>query len=163
MNEVASEFVRTSRNFYGQYHQHKELMAYGVTILYLTAASWITFSDKKPLASGPTFLPQLLLLIVLGVSACAFITWQLKNRRFAAVFVEACTRLMTDSVNEQSEQQVLTDSREYHGLLLPHFVVDELVFVAESRKWFRGPIVSEMLTAISILSATAVTIWRLAI
>lgn len=161
MNGAAIEFVRSSRDYYGQYHHHKELMAYGATVLYVTAASWLTFTNQDPLGAGAQRLPRLLLFSLLALTALLFVWWQLRQRRFAADMVEACTRILARSLNQQDAANVPTDTRLYNGLQLPHFLVDELVVVAESRRFFRGTGTPEVLTVAVVVIWTILPAWRL--
>jgi hypothetical protein len=153
--------IESYRNDYGQYHHHKEVMAYGATVLYVTAAVWITFQPTNPLmAGGPGWLlPRLILLLVTAALTFAFIVWQLRQRRFAADMVAACTNLLARSIPGQPPSWP-TDAVPYNGVQLPHVIVDELIGVEQQRGAFRGTGVSEWLTYIMLLASSALVAWR---
>ena len=94
---------------------------------------------------------------IVAIAAFAFVVWQLRQRRFAANVVEASTRILTRLGS--GEAITLFDARDYNGLLLPHFFVDELVTVAEARSGIRGAGVSELITyATMVLAAILVAL-----
>ena len=148
------------RDYYGQYHHHKEQMAYAATALYLVAAAWLMFDSSELIASGPQKCYRAIFIAIVGVAAVAFVTWQLWQRRFAANVVEACTRLLARAGGSEPPS-TLVDPRMYNGILLPHFLVDELVTVAEAPGCVRGPRISELITYVTMAGTAILVILHL--
>ena len=153
------ELVVSYLNYYGQYHHHKEQMAYAATVLYLAAAAWLMFAKPDFLECGPQKWYRVTFIVIIAVAALAFVFWQLRQRRFAANIVEASTRLLMRLVG--GEPLTLVDPRFYNGLLMPHFLVDELVAVAEMRSWIRGAGVSELITYATMVTTSVLVVLRL--
>ena len=94
--ENAREFVQAMLNRYASYHQNKESMAYaGITLFGgITGAS--VLSDKWP----PDWCSNSLLLPFLAgtflwIIILIFIRFQLTRRRWAALRVAGCDRLLS--------------------------------------------------------------------
>ena len=153
------ELVVSYRDYYGQYHHHKEQMAYAATVLYLAAAAWLMFAKPDVLESGPQKWYRVSFIVIIAVASLAFVCWQLRQRRSAANIVEASTRLLTRLVG--GETLTLVDPRDYNSLLLPHFLVDELVAVAEARSCIRGAGVSELITYATMVATFILVVFRL--
>lgn len=153
------QLLVSCRDYYGQYHHHKEQMAYAATVLYLAAAAWLMFAKPDILESGPQKWYGVIFIVFIAVAALAFVFWQLRQRRFAANVVEASTRLLTRLGG--GETPALVDPRVYNGLLLPHFLVDELVAVAEARSCVRGAGVSELITYATMVATSILVVLRL--
>lgn len=150
------EFLIAQREFYGEYHHQKEQMAYAATALFLTGAAWLMY-DSTAQVSGL----MVALALVIGVAAFAFVAWQLRQRRFAADMVEACERLLACTLSNNQSPAPLTDTRLYNGLLIPHFLVDEMVAIADARKPFRGALLSELITYLTMLASAGIVVARL--
>jgi hypothetical protein len=149
--------VASYHDYYGQYHHHKEQMAYSATVLYLAGAAWLVFAKPDVLDLCPQKWYRIAFVTIVAIAAFAFVVWQLRQRRFAANVVEASTRILTRLGS--GEAITLFDARDYKGLLLPHFFVDELVTVAEARSGIRGAGVSELITyATMVLAAILVAL-----
>ena len=153
------ELVVSYRDYYGQYHHHKEQMAYAATVLYLAAAAWLMFAKPDVFEPGPQKWYRVSFIVIVAVAALAFVFWQLRQRQFAANIVEASTQLLTRLGGGDSF--TLVDSRIYNGILLPHFLVDELVAVAQARSCIRGAGVSELITYITTVATTILVAFRL--
>ncbi len=155
MSEKRKELVISYRDYYGEYHHHKERMAYESTVLYLGAAAWLLFKELD----SPLSCYQVFFVIIVAVAAVVFIVWQLWKRRDAADVVEASTRLLSRPVC--SESLVRVGPSKYKNLPLPQFLVDELEKVDEERDCIRGPAVSELLTYVTIGSTLILVVCRL--
>lgn len=147
------EFLIAQREFYGEYHHQKEQMAYAATALFLTGAAWLVY-DATDQVSGL----KVALALVIGVAAFAFVAWQLRQRRFGADMVEACERLLARTLSDNQSPAPLADVRMYNGLPMPHFLFDELVAIAEARKPFRGALLSEFITYLTMLASAAIVV-----
>ena len=123
------------RGFYGQYHQHKEKMAYSASVVYIAGAAALMYADTDSLGSDKGL--KITFAIVVAVAAFAFVIWQLRLRRLASDVVEACERILARLANNEDFTK-LSDPRTYKSLNFPHFLVDEIVSVADSRK-LSGP------------------------
>lgn len=152
------ELLIEHRDFYGQYHHHKEQMAYAASVLYLAGAAALMYADMGSLGLEKTL--QITFASVVFVAAFAFVVWQLRQRQLAADVVEACERLLTRLAGSKASP-TSTDPRTYNGLHLPFFLVDELVIVAESRKPFRGACISELITYVTMLAAAVLVVMRM--
>lgn len=150
------EFLIAQREFYGEYHHHKEQMAYAATVLFLTGAAWLVY-DTTAQVSGL----KVALALVIGGAAFTFVAWQLRQRRFGADMVEACERLLARTLSDDQSQTPLADVRIYNSLQMPHFLFDELVDIAEARKPFRGALLSELITYLTMLASAGITVARL--
>lgn len=153
--------LRSSRDYYAQYHNHKELMAYGATVLYVTGAASLVLSSGQERAAASS-LPALLAIALTAVIGLLFVAWQFRNRRIAALVVEACTKLLTRSLSADEVKKWQTDPLVYCGQTLPHFLVDEMVAVGESRRGFRNPLVPEGLTYVIMGTWAILAVWTLA-
>lgn len=149
------EILMAHRELYAAYHNHKEQIAYAASVLYLAGAAVLMFMDLKSFA--PERSLKFIFAAVVFVAAFVFVAWQLRQRQLAADVVEACERLL--AAGEISTGP--TGARTYHGLHLPHFLVDELVIVAESRKPLCGPLVPELITYLTMLAAALLVAIRI--
>jgi len=145
-----NEMILSYRDYYGSYHHHKEQMAYGATVLYLTGATFVILNGRTIKESSvPSF-------VVVGLLAAAFLLtvlfvfWQFRKRELAADIVEACTTLLTRQVAEPSVA-LETKSVCYKGLDLPKALADILSWKYANRKFFLSPRVSEALTYLAIV------------
>ncbi len=134
--EKRKDLLISYRDYYGQYHHHKERMAYEATVLYLGGAAWLLFRETE----CPLPWDQLFFIIVVGAVAFFFVCWQLRNRRDAANRVEASMRLLARLVGSKSFAQI--GAHECKGV--PQFL-------CRLRRW--GPRFSEYLTlAVMVLT-----------
>ncbi len=140
------------RGFYGQYHQHKEQMAYAASVVYIAGAAALMYADTDSLGSDKGL--KIIFAIVVAVAAFAFVIWQLRLRQIASDVVEACERILARLANNEYFTEP-SDPRTYKGLNFPQFLVDEIVSVANSRKLFRGAPISGLITY-AIMLATSV-------
>ncbi len=152
------QLLISHRDFYGQYHHRKEQLAYAATVLYLAGAAALMFAETS-LAAGSAKELKIIFAVVVSVAAFAFVVWQLRQRQLAADVVEACERPLARFASGETPP-ALTDPRTYKGLHLPHFLVDELLVVAESRKPFRGTRMSELITYVTMLAVTVLVVIR---
>ncbi len=159
------ELIRSLKDYYGSYHNHKEQMAYGATVLYLTGATFVTLNgdtikDSIKDSSVPWFAVIGLFFLALSFTSL-FVWWQLSKRRLAADIVEACITLLTQlAANPTAKLE--TQAASYEGLDFPKALVDTLGSNRAKRKFFQSPIVSEGLTyfAIALWSICAwLSIW----
>jgi hypothetical protein len=151
------DLLKAHRDFYGQYHHHKEQMAYGATVLYLMGALWLA-------VQGPTFRrsngwdDQLtLILLAGGLSGWVFVVWQLLKRKFAAEVVAACTNLLTRRLNSPGVD-FKTDPVRVGEVFFPHSLVDEITQVRQDT----GSWVSAIVTIVLMASWTLLAVLRLA-
>ncbi len=139
------QLVTAYRTFYGSYHNHKEQMAYGATVLYVSAATAVTLTGpsiwKYP---TPNWLTSIL-LIATAVIAFLFVGWQLRKREFAADMVAACTTLAAWSVSFPLANPDVSTVRE-DLLDFPAVLKDQLVQARKARGWAGGPRQSEYVT-----------------
>ena len=155
------DLLLSYRDYYGTYHHHKEQMAYGATVLYLSVASALILKGPAIFGnSGPSVLEVkfLLLTIILGF---LFVGWQLRNRETAADLILACTMLaarrLADALQSPDVQH-----REWKGLELPGALVDVLGDIAKRRGLLGGPRISEALTYLAMTAWTVAAGARLA-
>ena len=151
------ELLINHRDFYGQYHQHKEQMAYAASALYLAGVAALLYADPNSLSNLKAL--KVLFSVLIFIAAFVFVGWQLLQRQLAADVVEACERLLARGTGEGSGS-ALADPRVYKGLHMPHFLVDELVVVAESRKMLGGARVSTLVTYITMFFAAVLIVAR---
>lgn len=152
------EILMAHRELYAVYHNHKEQIAYAASVLYLAGAAVLMFMDIESFAQERSL--KLIFAAIVFAAAFVFVAWQLRQRQLAADVVEACERLLARiAAGEISTGP--TDARTYHGLHLPHFLVDELVIVAESRKPLCGPLVPELITYLTMLAAALLVAIRI--
>ena len=136
---------RSYRAFYGEYHNHKELLAYGAATLYLTAVTWVIINGPCGIGPSPKSLIMVLLNIA-GVSVSfAFVCWQLKNRRIASEIVAGCNAVLAKAANS-----IATDSRTHAGIPLPQYLVDAITQANERRTWQGTPRISTVVTLVAM-------------
>ena len=152
------EILMAHRELYAAYHNHKEQIAYAASVLYLAGAAVLMFMDLKSFA--PERSLKLIFAAVVFAAAFVFVAWQLRQRQLSADVVEACERLLA-RIAAGEPSTIPTDARTYHGLHLPHFLVDELVIVAESRRPLHGPLVSELITYLTMLAVALLVAIRI--
>lgn len=138
------------RDYYGTYHNHKEQMAYGGTILYLGAASAVIF--KGSAIWGCDVPTPVLIGLFLGafLAALSFVAWQLRKRELAADIVLACTTLLRTRVGEP-DTALPTEPDQYKGLDFPRALADRLRHINAERKLLGGPRVSEAVTYFALV------------
>ena len=68
------ELLFAHRDYYGQYHHHKEQMAYAATVLYLGAAAWLMFTTDV-MDPGPQKWYRTTFIVIVAVAALAFVSW----------------------------------------------------------------------------------------
>lgn len=155
----AYDLIRSYRDYYGSYHHHKEVMAYSVTVLYLGGTAALVFQDP-PIWTW--FSPSALLFILLGVSsatAFAFVVWQLRNREFAADMVAACTDLAARWLINQPTPADLQE-RTFRGRQWPDALVRQMNSIVNTRRWWEGPRISEILAYVIMGSWTLLVLAR---
>ena len=150
------EFVHRHREFYGQYHQHKEQLAYAATALYLGGSAALVYIDSADRAHTTL---KVVFAATLFVAAVAFVAWQLCQRQLAADVVEACERLLARGIPSTSVASL--DPRVYRGLHMPHFLMDEMVAFVESHRWFKGAPLSASITFFAMLASCIIVLLRL--
>jgi len=152
------ELLIAHRDLYAQYHHHKEQMAYAASVLYLAGAAVLMYTEPSSLGSAKTL--KLTFAVIAFVSAFGFVAWQLHQRQVAADVVEACERILARLAGGETPPAP-TDARTYHGLHLPHFLVDELVAIAESRKPLCGPRTPEIITYVTMVAVAVLVAIRM--
>ena len=143
------ELLIAHRELYAQHHNHKEQMAYAATVLYLTGAAVLMFTDQIPPESAKCL--KIVFIIVVFIAAFAFVAWQLRQRQIANDIVEACERILARPADGEMSPTP-TDTRTYYGLHLPHFLVDEIVTVVESRTPLCCARIPEFITYVTMLA-----------
>lgn len=135
------DLIRSHRDYYGQYHHHKEQMAYAATTLYLGAASYVFIQGHKVWCWGSAWLVVVMLFCSFLLSFI-FVCWQLRNRACAADIVMACTRISTDLL-ERAGKSASRGSGSKDGsckntteLKLPKRLEEELDAINKDRCWW---------------------------
>lgn len=92
----AREFVQAMLNRYASYHQNKESMAYaGITLFGGIAGASVLSKEWPPDWGSHTLLLAVLSCTFLWVIILTFIRFQLTRRRWAALRVAGCDRLLS--------------------------------------------------------------------
>ena len=139
------ELLRHYLTIYDSYHNHKEVMAYAVTALYLGGAA--TLFVGNPFWSQYDRIAFALLicfLILLAGIAFAFVRHQLMLRRSAGEMFKACSRLTSKwlaegpKVSDLAEDDTALDQVLFVGFIWPKAlrVEMELVKGMRRRKWW---------------------------
>lgn len=133
------------RDYYGNYHNHKEQMGYGAAVLFLGLASAAIVQDRLPSQqSGPGAVEIVMGVLTAGV-AFLFVWWQLRRREDAADMVKACTVLLARSVASQLGSPSLAPT-QWRGISVPADLATELNTIAGDRRILADPRLSEVLT-----------------
>jgi hypothetical protein len=146
MTVKLEDLLLSYRNYYGAYHHHKEQMAYGATVLYLSAASAIIL---KGTSIWPRNCVQRLLAFEIFILAflftMAFVIWQLNNRKLASNIVFACTTLLQMRLSN-NKCELSTETDQYKNLDFPKALSERLRALDKDRKVFGSPRASEIIT-----------------
>jgi uncharacterized membrane-anchored protein len=116
----AFDYVQSLNRAYAEYNHKKEREAYVIVVLYLGATAAALINNGWDLPIG-----LLLLALIIGTSLTAVLVfWQLRNRRFAARMVAACTTVASQWLTENPAP---ADYRatSMQEILLPDAVVRE--------------------------------------
>lgn len=94
--EKVINFTRGEIGRYADYHKHKESMAYvGVALFTGTAGVVLTSADWPPEVWGHCSKPiAAIALTVFWIAVLLFLRFQLQNRRWAALRVAGCERVL---------------------------------------------------------------------
>ena len=144
------EMLFSFRDHYGSYHNHKEQMAYGATVLYLAGATAVILKGDAILS--PT-VPRWTAFAAFGAGfsfAVSFVAWQFHKREIASDIVTACTTLLIRLVAEPNAP-LSREPDSYKGIDLPKALVDDLCRQHANRKFFLSPRVSEWLTYVAMV------------
>ncbi len=119
------EIMVAHRDYYGSYHHHKEIMAYGAATLYIGAATAVILKGRGVFGIGDSRCVLSTLLVLSFIVGHAFVIWQLANREVAANIVRAATTVLSRFAipNNAAPDMMPTP---WHGLELPRVLVQEL-------------------------------------
>ena len=94
--ERAIGFVAGQLDRYGSYHRHKESMAFtGLTLFAGTAGASLVSSAWPPWWGEHTRLLAIAAFTALWIGVLAYLRFQLRHRRWAALRVAGCERVLT--------------------------------------------------------------------
>jgi hypothetical protein len=141
-----ADLIISYRDYYGQYHNHKEQMAFSAAALYLTSATALVLMDTctfKELMKG---MP-LIAISLSAVLAFIFICWQLENRILAAAIVKACDELLADI-----EGGCDLEYGDYKNIKFPKLLIYKLEGERKSTfvSFFKGPWISTLITLLGL-------------
>jgi hypothetical protein len=92
----AIDFVNSLQERYRSYHDHKESMAYAGLTAFTTASVVALVSSEWPPASWGGYSRQLgvIALMVFWLGVFVYLRFQLRRRRWAALRMAGCERLL---------------------------------------------------------------------
>jgi hypothetical protein len=109
--EHARAFVFDMLDRTATYHQHKESAAYaGITLFAGIAGAAATSSSWPPHWAHHTQILAVSLATLLWIAVLVFLRFQLTRRRWAALRVAACERLLADWVQKEPSDKELATS-----------------------------------------------------
>ncbi|MCD6057751.1 MAG: hypothetical protein K0Q89_1281 [Thermomicrobiales bacterium] len=112
----AIAFVRNLHDRYATYHSHKESMAFTGLTLFTGAAGAALVAEKWPPTAWGTYgwAWAFLAVTALWVGVLAYLRFQLRRRRFAALRVAGCEHVLAGWVaSPPSAAQVVPKGREH--------------------------------------------------
>lgn len=130
--EDVKKIILSLREQYGEYHRHKENMAWLGTVLYLGfifgLINFVTRYDLKIFAQRPL---SVIILFAVGISYFYYVREQLKLRRQAVIIVDACLslnfKLLKDSFKiPESELEFCNGIIISEGKKFPKILQDEI-------------------------------------
>jgi hypothetical protein len=116
----AFDYVQSLIRAYEEYNHRKEREAYVIVVLYLGATAAALINNGWELPIG-----LMLLTLIIGTMLTAVLAfWQLRNRRFAARMVAACTNVASRWLTEKPTRADYSATSMQH-ILWPDAVVQE--------------------------------------
>jgi hypothetical protein len=119
------EYITTTRQHFSTYHNHKEQMAYIMTVLYITiAAALVTQKDPEWVNMFAYWYAK----AVIGgysVLSLVFVWWQLKMRTFAADIIAACDSLRIEWLQQFPSDLNVSPTR-YKNRQMPAFLKEAI-------------------------------------
>ena len=154
------EIIVAHRDYYGSYHHHKEVMAYGAATLYISAATAVILKGGEVLGSGNPRCVISTLLILSFIVGHAFVIWQLAKREVAANIVRAATTVLSRLGVPNSPAPDMAPTR-WHDLELPRVLVDELNGATGPGAVLGGARTASVLTVVAMLGWSGLVLWAL--
>jgi hypothetical protein len=165
----AHELLRQYLAIYDSYHNHKEMMAYVVTALYLGGAAALLVAE--PLwedRDRTTLVLMACFLVLVSVLAFLFVRHQLLRRRSAGDMFKACACLASRWLSSPPDAAALepdstpVDPVLFDGFVLPRALREELEAVQDGRTipwWPRDLTYTAMLGAGLLVLLRIVLTW----
>jgi len=139
------DYLQSSRDYYGRYHQHKEVLAWAATALFLSGCFFILL--KQGIFGGLyknlwTFLIAAVLFTLVFALFFRFIWWQLRLRCFSNIVVKACINLYV-KILENDKIRLNFKKTELEGgfskgVLWPKVLIDEYRSVEKKQPGIRS-------------------------
>lgn len=94
--ERVADFARTHFDVYSSYHAHKEAMAYGGLTIFAAVVGAVIINENWPPKVWGSYSRTIALfaITVLWAAVLAFLRFQLRNRRWAALRMAGCEHIL---------------------------------------------------------------------
>lgn len=134
------DLLKSFRDYYGSYHDHKETMAWVATVAFVSICSLLLLTSGIVTGLYKNWYNLITVSIILtllsGLFVC-FIFWQFRRREFANNTVIASTNIIT-KILDNDRLKLNLKKGEYRGTLWPKALIDEFRHV-EGRRCIIGP------------------------
>jgi hypothetical protein len=120
------EYITTTRQHFSTYHNHKEQMAYIITVLYLTIATALITPRDPGLVKMFADWYAKAIIAAYSVLSFVFVWWQLAMRTFAADIIAACDSLRIQWLQQFPSDLSVSPTR-YKNRLMPVFLREAII------------------------------------
>jgi hypothetical protein len=124
--KYAREYITTTRQHFSTYHNHKEQMAYIITVLYITIATALITQKDPEWANMFANWYAKTVIAAYSVLSLVFVWWQLTMRKFAADIIAACDSLRIQWLKQFPSDLDVSPTR-YKNRELPAFLKKAIV------------------------------------
>jgi hypothetical protein len=154
------EYLRSTREHFASYHNHKEQMAFAATGLYIGGVTALIAQEKLEWIQKLPAWVWLPVVLGLGITTLLFAWWQLSMREYAAKVIEACDNIRTVWLNSPPDQAA-TNATTYDGKVMPQVLAGELSIVSKNKTENRKRATPRLLTSGIIIAWSIFLIVRI--
>jgi hypothetical protein len=138
------ELLKSLRDYYGPYHDHKETMAWVATVALVSICSVMLLTPG--ILNGlyknwyNLLAVSIVFTLVSGLFFC-FVFWQFRRREFASNTIIASTNIIS-KILDNDRLKLNLKKGEFNGTLLPKALIDEYRLIEGKRCVIGSEIVS---------------------